>query len=99
MAVGTDTAEEEVDAAGFFYHLLIVTALFVKVLGVAVEDMDLVAGNVDMVEEVAGHERMVALGMALRQADILIHVEGDDVLERDTAFLVGFHQTGIHAFG
>ncbi len=52
-----------------------------------------------MVEEVASHEAMVALGVALGQTYILIHVEGDDVAEANATLLIGFHQSGVHALG
>ena len=42
---------------------------------------------------------MIALGVVLGDADILVHVEGDDVLEGDLAGLVGLHQLLIHAQG
>ena len=40
VAVGADTAEEEVYATGFLNHALIVGALSLQILGVAVQDMD-----------------------------------------------------------
>ena len=98
MPVGADAAEEEVDAAGLTDHLLIVPAFCLQVFGIAVQDMDVFLRAVDVVEEVFGHEGMVALRMALGQADILVHVERDDVLEADSAFLAGHHQFGIHPF-
>ena len=56
MAVRTDTADEEVDAACFLNHLLIVSALCLEVLCVSVEDVDVLLRAVDMVEEVVSHE-------------------------------------------
>ena len=81
MAVRTDTADEEVDAACFLDHLLIVSALCLEVLCVSVEDVDVLLRAVDVVEEVVSHERMVALWVRLWQAYILVHVEGEYMLE------------------
>ena len=97
MAVGADSADEEVDASSLLDLALIVGAFLVEVLGVAVEDVDVLLGAVHMVEEVARHERMVALGVGLGQAHIFVHVERDDIPERQAAFLASLGQAGIHA--
>ena len=99
MAVRSDTAKEQVDTACFLYHLLVVGTLGVEVFGVAIENVDILGGAVDVVEEVATHERVVTLGMALGQSYILIHIECDDVLEADFASLVGFYEAAIHTLG
>ena len=41
-----------------------------------------------MIEKVVPHERMVTFGMVFGQADILIHIESDDILEGDLAVAV-----------
>ena len=71
----------------------------VWMFGVAIENVDILGGAVDVVEEVATHERVVTLGMALGQSYILIHIECDDVLEADFASLVGFYKAAIHTLG
>ena len=81
VAVGADASDEEVDASCLLDHLLIVLALGLQVGGVAVEDMDVLLRAVDVVEQVAGHEGMITLGMRLGQADIFIHIEGKHILE------------------
>ena len=40
-----------------------------------------------MGEELAEHEGVVGLGVVLGQVDVLVHVEGDDVLEGELAGL------------
>ena len=99
VSVGTDASHEEVDATSFLNHLLVVGALGSKVLGVAVKDMDVLLRDVDVVEEVGSHEAVVALGMTLRQTYILIHVEGENVLEAYAAFLVCLDEGLIGANG
>jgi len=88
MSVRTYATHEEVYTTGILDHLLVVCTLCHKVLGIAIEDMDVLWLDVDMVEEVVPHKAVVALGMVDIEANILVHVEGDDVLERQhTAFV------------
>ena len=81
MSVRTDTAQEQVDATSFLNHLLVVSALGGQVLGVSVQDVDVLLGAVNMVEQVAGHERVIAFWMLLGQAYVLVHVECQHVLK------------------
>ena len=95
VAVFADTAHEQVDAAGLDDGLLIGGALGGEVGGVAVEDVDVLLGLVDMVEQVLVHEGVVALGMLHGKADILVHVEGNDVLEGQLTGLDHAHEFGV----
>ena len=99
MSVGTDASDKQVDASGFGNHLLIVAALSLQVFGVTIQDVDILLRAVDVVEQVCGHERVVALGMILGQVHIFVHVECQHVLERHTALFVGLHQFAVHADG
>ena len=56
MAVRTDTTDEEVDTPSLNDHLLVTCALSLQVLGVAIEDVDVLLRAVNMVEEVLSHE-------------------------------------------
>ena len=99
MSVGTDAAKEQVDAAVGLYLALVVGALFHKVGGVAVEDMDVLGLYVDIAEEVGPHEGVVALAVFFRQADVLVHIERHDVLKRHLAFLIQADELFVHAQG
>ena len=55
MAIRTDTTDKEVDATRFFYHLLIMTALLFQILGITVQDMNILLRAVDMIEEIAAN--------------------------------------------
>ena len=99
VAVRTDTTNEEVDAAGFLNHLLVVGALGGQVFGVAVEQVDILFRAVDMVKQVLGHERVVALGVLFGQVDIFVHIEGDHVLEAYAAVLNSLNKRFVHADG
>ena len=52
MTIRTDTTDKEVDATRLFYHLLIMTALLFQVLGITVQDMNILLRTVDMIEEI-----------------------------------------------
>ena len=99
VAVGADASDEEVDAACLLDHLLIVLALGLQVGGVAVEDVDVLFRAVDVVEQVTGHEGVVTLRVGLGQADILIHIEGEHVLERYFTSAAGLDEGIVHAYG
>ena len=99
MAVGADAAEEEVDAADFADTLLVGCTLGFEVGGVAVEDMDVVRLHIDVLKEVATHEGVVALGVILGQADVFVHVEGDDVAEGYSALLAQLDEPFVGADG
>ena len=83
VAVLADAGEEEVDAASGFDGVLVADAFGLEVRGVTVEDVDVGRVDVDVGEEVLPHEGVVGLGVVTRNADVFIHVEGDDVFERD----------------
>lgn len=70
-----------------------------QVRGVPVEDVHVPLGDIDVGEEIVPHERVVALRMVLGQTHVLIHVERDDVLERQSACLVQRGQRPVHAEG
>ena len=99
MAVGTDAAKEEVDAAIRGYHAFVVLAFFDEVGGVAVEDMDVLWLDIDIAEEIGPHKGVVALTVFFRQADVLVHIEGDNVLEGYLAFFVHADEFLVHAEG
>lgn len=45
-----------------------------------------------MVKEITVHEAMIAFRMLFRQANVFIHVEGDNVLEANLACFMHFNQ-------
>jgi hypothetical protein len=75
-----------------------VLALSYEVRSVTIEDVDVLLRTVDMVEEVTGHEGMIALRMGLWQTYILVHIEGDDILERHFSSAVSLYEGIIHAY-
>ena len=83
--------------AGLGYHFLILSTLGVEVGRIAVKDVDVLLGAVNMVEEVLGHEGVVAFRVFLRKVHIFVHVERQDVLETYAAFLAGFDEALVHS--
>ena len=57
--------------------------------------MDILSGFVDLVEQILVHEGMVALGVVLGKAYILVHIERDDVLEGNLSGLDHPDEFGI----
>lgn len=87
VAVRADAAEEKLDATVGLDLLLVTLTLGNEVGGIPVEDVDVLCGDVDVIEEVGVHEVPVALLVCAGKTDVLVHVEGDDVLEGEDAVL------------
>lgn len=97
MAVGTYAAKKQIDAAvGGNLRFVALTFLF-GVFGIAVEDIDILGPDVDMAEEVGPHEGMVALLMVAGDTAVLVHVEGDNVPERNFALFIQPDKLLLHA--
>ena len=62
------------------------------VVGRARGDVDVLLRDVDVLEEVLVHEVVVALRMVLRQAHVLVEIEGGDLGEVEPLVLVHPHQ-------
>ena len=91
MPVGTDAAHEKVDAPVRLDLRLIARTLRLQVFGIAVQDIDVLLGDVDVTEKVVPHKAVVALGVVFRDVDVFVHIEGHDVLEGDLPLLVQVH--------
>ena len=99
MTVRADTTHKEVHATSLSNHLLIMGTFGQKVGSIAVEDMDILGFDVDVVEEIVPHKAVVALGVVYIEADILVHVECDHILETDDTLLIQFNQMLVEAEG
>ena len=97
MAIGANASHKEVYATCCLNGFLVVLALCFQILGIAIEDMDILFLNVDVAEEVVPHEGVVTLGMFLGEVYVLVHIERDDVLEGHLAGLVQGNQFTVHA--
>lgn len=81
VAVLADASKEQVNAASLLNGVFIGNALGLQVGRIAVENVDVGRVDVYVGEEVLPHEGVVGLGMVAGDAHVLIHVEGDDILE------------------
>lgn len=99
MSVRAYATHEQIDATSCDDGFLIVLALFLQILGIAVEDMDILSLDVDMAEEIGPHEGVVALRMILGEVDILVHIERDDILERHLTGFVQGNELSVHTQG
>ena len=70
MSIGTNTAHEEVNTTCILDSLLVILTLDLQILGVTIEDMDILFLNVDVAEEIVPHEGVVTLGMIFGEIDI-----------------------------
>ena len=61
--------------------------------------MDVLGGDVDVGEEVGVHEGVVGGGVGGGDADVFVHVEGDDIFEGDAAFFVGGDEEAVDGDG
>ena len=95
VSVFAHAAEEQVETAGVDDGLLIGRALGLRIGGVAVQDVDVLRRLVDLVEQVAVHEGVVALRMVHGKTHVFVHVERDHVLERDLAGLDHADEFGV----
>ena len=95
MSVFTYSSQEEVESSGCLNGRLVGCALRFEVLGISIEDMDILLRLINLAEEIGVHERVVTLRMTLRKAYILIHIERDDILERKFSGLHHPCQFGI----
>ena len=99
VAINAGAAEEQVDAAIRSDLRFVTSAFGFQISRHAVENVHVFRRDVDVVKEVVMHEEPVALMMGLRQADVFVHVERDNVLEADFASLVVLDEACIDAEG
>ena len=97
MTIGTDATDEQVDTTSLFDHLLVVLALSLEVGCITIKNMYVLLWAVDMIEQVASHESVIALRVSLGQTYILVHVEGEYILERNLSGAVCLYQCIVHA--
>ena len=65
----------------------------------AIGQVDGLGADVHMVKQVAVHEAPIALGVLLRQAAVLVQVDGRDLGEVDIALVVPLDQLLVGAHG
>lgn len=91
MDVKKLTGKKELDSSDCLDLVFVRRALQRKVCRIPVQDIDIFGINVKVFEKVFPHESVVAFTMIARQTNILVHIESDDVLERNQSLLVVLH--------
>ena len=97
MSIWSDTTDKQIDTTGIENHLFIVLAFFLKISSITIQDMHIFFLDVDMIKEVTSHERVIALRMFLGQSHILVHIEGDHILERYLSGTIGLDEVTVNA--
>ena len=99
MAVYTHTADKQIDASCGLDSLFVLATFGLPVFCIAVKDVHVFFGTVDMVEQIAVHKRVVAFGMLNGQAHVFVHIERNNVLKRYPTLLACLYQSLVHAYG
>src|SRR4051812_48984659 len=76
MAVGAEAEDHQIDAAGALDRALEARAFPVGVPDRPVKEVNLLPRNVDMVEQVAVHERTIASRIGRIDAEEFVEIEG-----------------------
>lgn len=87
MPVFTNAGQEEINTTSCLDSFLVCVTFGLRAGSVAIEYVDVGRVDVDMREEVLPHKGVVGVGVVSRKTDILVHVEGDYILERDLLWL------------
>ena len=53
--------------------------------------------NINVLEKILVHKRMITFRMVLRKVHILIHVKSNDILKRNASILVCLNKSLIHS--
>ena len=90
--------QHEVNATGFLNLVLVLQAVPLHLIRrqVAARNVNLILGDVDVVEKVFGHKPVIALQARRVNRVVLIQVEGDNVGEIEPLLLVHADQLLIH---
>src|SRR6266536_1007934 len=97
VAVGADAQDLQIDAAAFRDAPLVPLAEGGIIAGRARRDVDVVRGNVHVLEEVLVHEVVIALGVIRGQPDVFVEVERRHAREVHLPRLMQPHQLLIEA--
>src|SRR6185312_13137593 len=101
VAVVTDAQYLQIDAAGFFDHLLVLDAMLLDLVlsPLAVRDMTIGRIDVHLVEQLFLHEAVVALKGIVVDGIVFVEVESDNVPEAEPFVAVQPDQLGIQRLG
>ena len=92
VTIVAHAAHEQVDFTVGTNFFFIATAFRIDVRRVTIQQVDIFCRNINVVKEITVHKAMIAFRMLFRQANVFIHVKGDDVLEANLACFMHFNQ-------
>ncbi|SBN21108.1 conserved hypothetical protein [Klebsiella variicola] len=92
VAIVAHAAHEQVDFTVGTNFFFIATAFRIDIRRVTIQQVDIFCRNINVVKEITVHEAMIAFRMLFWQADIFVHIKGDDVFEANLACFMHFNQ-------
>src|SRR4051812_7050410 len=95
MAIDAEAEDLQIDSAGPLDRALVPTAFAHDVWRCALQELNAARRNVDVLEQMALHERAVGAGIVRRQAEKFIEVEGGRLAEIDSSPTVKVHEFAI----
>lgn len=99
MPIGPHAAKEKINPPQLFDASFVAGTLRREIRSEPVEKVYILGLDVDVCKKVRPHERVVALRVCSGEAHVLVHVEGDDVRERELTGSVERYQVPVHRFG
>ena len=90
MAVVAYAAHKQVNFTVRTDFFFIITAFRIDIRRVTVEQVNIFCWNINVIEEIAMHEAVVAFRVFFRKANIFVHVERHHMLKADLARFVHF---------
>ncbi len=95
MTVVANAAHEQVNFTQRANFLFVLTTFCVNIGGITIQQVDIFRLNINVIEEIAIHEAVIALRMLLWQANIFIHIERHHVFKTDLARFVHINQVFV----
>lgn len=110
VTIRANTTEEQLNSTVLGDLSLVVGALGQEIGSVAVQNVNVLRTtdkpaeimdlqNINVLEQVLVHEAVIALRVVGREVHVLVHVEGNHVLEGNASSLVGIHKLSVHTNG
>lgn len=97
-SANTENLEVETSESGNLLFIVLAELVDLRLLQSTVRNIDIFLWNINMVEEMVFHVLIIALESCFGDWVVLIEVEGDHVLERESLFLVKSDEFHVDSF-
>lgn len=97
-SANTENLEVETSESGNLLFVVLAELVDLRLLQSTVRNIDIFLWNINMVEEMVFHVLIIALESCFGDWVVLIEVEGDHVLERESLFLVKSDEFHVDSF-